>query len=79
MLHLSALYLCKLIVILNINTLIVSSSADSVGTETLKNLVLPGVGSFTILDDFIVDQHDLGETDRPPFLKNHHHYLHSHS
>lgn len=34
--------------------------ADSVGTETLKNLVLPGVGAFTILDDFIVDQHDLG-------------------
>ncbi|KAJ1381676.1 hypothetical protein B484DRAFT_342072, partial [Ochromonadaceae sp. CCMP2298] len=31
------------------------SQADSVGTETLKNLVLPGVGSFTILDDFTVD------------------------
>jgi amyloid beta precursor protein binding protein 1 len=34
--------------------------ADSVGTETLKNLVLPGVGAFTILDDFTVDQQDLG-------------------
>ena len=34
--------------------------ADSVGTETLKNLVLPGIGAFTILDDFIVDNHDLG-------------------
>jgi amyloid beta precursor protein binding protein 1 len=34
--------------------------ADSVGTEALKNLVLPGIGSFTILDDFIVDQSDLG-------------------
>mgnify|MGYP005991438941 CR=1 FL=1 len=34
--------------------------ADSVGTETLKNLVLPGVGAFTILDDFIVDENDCG-------------------
>lgn len=34
--------------------------ADSVGTEALKNLVLPGIGSFTILDDFTVDQSDLG-------------------
>jgi amyloid beta precursor protein binding protein 1 len=25
--------------------------ADGVGSETLKNLVLPGIGSFTILDD----------------------------
>ena len=49
-----------------------SLSADSVGTETLKNLVLPGVGSFTILDDFIVDQHDLGKAGRqwrPMLLK----------
>ena len=50
--------------------MIVSSSADSVGTETLKNLVLPGVGSFTILDDFIVDQHDLGETEKPSSLSS---------
>lgn len=28
--------------------------ADAAGTETLKNLVLPGVGKFTILDDAIV-------------------------
>lgn len=34
--------------------------ADGVGAETLKNLVLPGVGAFTILDDFIVDHQDLG-------------------
>ena len=33
--------------------------ADGVGTETLKNLVLPGIGSFTILDDFAVDYQDL--------------------
>ena len=34
--------------------------ADSVGTETLKNLVLPGIGQFTILDDYTVSAHDLG-------------------
>lgn len=34
--------------------------ADAVGTETLKNLVLPGIGAFTILDDFTVSHHDLG-------------------
>ncbi len=42
------------------NSSILLIKADSVGTETLKNLVLPGVGSFTILDDFIVDHNDLG-------------------
>jgi amyloid beta precursor protein binding protein 1 len=29
--------------------------ADAAGTETLKNLVLPGVGRFSVLDDTIVD------------------------
>ena len=29
-------------------------------TETLKNLVLPGVGKFVIVDDHIVGQADLG-------------------
>jgi molybdopterin/thiamine biosynthesis adenylyltransferase len=33
--------------------------ANGVGSETLKNLVLPGIGNFTILDDYIVNQHDL--------------------
>lgn len=42
------------------NASILLIRADSVGTETLKNLVLPGVGSFTILDDFIVGHSDLG-------------------
>ena len=32
----------------------------SAGTETLKNLVLPGVGSFTIVDDANVSLSDLG-------------------
>lgn len=34
--------------------------ADAVGSETLKNLVLPGVGAFTILDDHRVTPEDLG-------------------
>lgn len=34
--------------------------ADAVGTETLKNLVLPGIGKFTVLDDRVVQQSDLG-------------------
>lgn len=34
--------------------------ADAVGAETLKNLVLPGVGAFTILDDHRVTSEDLG-------------------
>jgi NEDD8-activating enzyme E1 regulatory subunit len=38
--------------------LLVNSSA--VGTETLKNLVLPGLGSFTILDDALLQPFDLG-------------------
>jgi amyloid beta precursor protein binding protein 1 len=31
-----------------------------VGVETLKNLVLPGVGGFTIVDPAIVTEPDLG-------------------
>jgi amyloid beta precursor protein binding protein 1 len=30
-------------------------------TETLKNLVLPGIGHFTIVDDHIVSERDLGQ------------------
>jgi amyloid beta precursor protein binding protein 1 len=33
--------------------------ANGVGAETLKNLVLPGIGNFTILDDYIVNNNDL--------------------
>lgn len=32
----------------------------SAGTESLKNLVLPGVGRFIIVDDNIVEERDLG-------------------
>ncbi len=33
-------------------------NADAAGTETLKNLVLPGVGQFTIVDAHIIDAND---------------------
>ena len=42
------------------NSHILLVGADGVGTETLKNLVLPGIGNFTVLDDHIVQQSDLG-------------------
>ena len=35
-------------------------NADATGSETLKNLVLPGVGRFTIVDDKLVTDDDLG-------------------
>ncbi|KAK4468664.1 hypothetical protein MN116_007848 [Schistosoma mekongi] len=34
--------------------------AEGLGAEILKNLVLPGVGSFTIIDDSYVTENDLG-------------------
>lgn len=42
------------------NAHILLISADATGSETLKNLVLPGVGHFTILDDTMVSSSDLG-------------------
>ncbi|KAI0833952.1 hypothetical protein F5Y06DRAFT_280264 [Hypoxylon sp. FL0890] len=42
------------------NILLVNSGAGTVGVETLKNLVLPGIGKFSIADDAIVDEADLG-------------------
>ncbi|KAF3920800.1 hypothetical protein ABW20_dc0107209 [Dactylellina cionopaga] len=35
-------------------------NATAAGTETLKNLVLPGVGRFTIIDNALVTDEDLG-------------------
>jgi len=35
-------------------------NASATGTETLKNLVLPGIGSFTIVDGNLVQPSDLG-------------------
>ncbi|KAI1074624.1 hypothetical protein F5B20DRAFT_586095 [Whalleya microplaca] len=42
------------------NILLVNSGAGTVGVETLKNLVLPGIGKFTIADDALVNEADLG-------------------
>ncbi|RYP25522.1 hypothetical protein DL768_011486 [Monosporascus sp. mg162] len=40
--------------------LLVNSGAGCVGVETLKNLVLPGIGKFTIADGALVNNADLG-------------------
>ncbi|KAK5131616.1 hypothetical protein LTR08_000803 [Meristemomyces frigidus] len=40
--------------------LLVNSGPGVTGVETLKNLVLPGVGHFTILDSAVVSEADLG-------------------
>ncbi|KAK0370376.1 ThiF family protein [Colletotrichum limetticola] len=42
------------------NILLVNSGTGTVGVETLKNLVLPGIGKFTIADDAVVNEADLG-------------------
>ncbi|KAL9126497.1 MAG: hypothetical protein Q9217_004461 [Psora testacea] len=40
--------------------LLLNSGPGVVGIETLKNLILPGVGSFTIVDEAVVEEKDLG-------------------
>jgi amyloid beta precursor protein binding protein 1 len=42
------------------NILLVNSGCGTVGVETLKNLVLPGIGHFSIVDDTVVSDADLG-------------------
>ncbi|KAK0714953.1 nedd8-activating enzyme E1 regulatory subunit-like protein [Lasiosphaeris hirsuta] len=42
------------------NLLLVNSGTGGVGIETLKNLVLPGIGRFAIYDEAIVSEADLG-------------------
>ncbi|KAF2396535.1 hypothetical protein EJ06DRAFT_499738 [Trichodelitschia bisporula] len=42
------------------HVLLINSGPGVVGVETLKNLVLPGVGHFTILDSAVVREEDLG-------------------
>ncbi|KAF7542774.1 hypothetical protein G7Z17_g11283 [Cylindrodendrum hubeiense] len=42
------------------NILLVNSGSGTVGVETLKNLVLPGIGKFTIADQATVRHEDLG-------------------
>lgn len=40
--------------------LLINNGPGVAGVETLKNLVLPGVGTFTILDSALVSEADLG-------------------
>ena len=42
------------------HVLLLNNGPGVVGIETLKNLVLPGVGSFTVVDDKKVEEEDLG-------------------
>lgn len=35
-------------------------NAEAVGTETMKNLVLPGIGQFSVMDDKLVTEADCG-------------------
>ena len=44
----------------NAKVLLLNSGSGVVGVETLKNLILPGVGSFTIVDETNVSELDLG-------------------
>ncbi|KAH7069015.1 NEDD8-activating enzyme E1 regulatory subunit [Paraphoma chrysanthemicola] len=44
----------------NSHILLINSGPGVVGVETLKNLVLPGIGNFTIQDSAIVSEADLG-------------------
>lgn len=40
--------------------LLINSGSGTVGVETLKNLVLPSIGKFTIYDSSVVTEADLG-------------------
>jgi NEDD8-activating enzyme E1 regulatory subunit len=42
------------------HVLLINAGPGAVGVETLKNLVLPGIGQFTILDSALVEEADLG-------------------
>lgn len=42
------------------NVLLLNSNSGVVGVESLKNLILPGVGNFTIVDEGAVTERDLG-------------------
>ncbi|KAL6710379.1 hypothetical protein ACN47E_009325 [Coniothyrium glycines] len=44
----------------NSHILLINSGPGVVGLETLKNLVLPGIGNFTIQDSAVVTEKDLG-------------------
>lgn len=40
--------------------LLINDGMGVVGVEALKNLVLPGIGQFTIVDEKVVEEKDLG-------------------
>ena len=42
------------------HVLLINAGTGVVGIETLKNLVLPGIGHFTIQDSALVSEADLG-------------------
>lgn len=44
----------------NAHVLLINSGTGVAGVETLKNLVLPGIGQYTILDSAQVTEADLG-------------------
>ena len=44
----------------NAKVLLLNSGSGVVGVETLKNLILPGVGSFTIVEETNGSELDLG-------------------
>ena len=44
----------------NAHILLLNSGSGVVGIEALKNLILPGIGTFTIVDKAIVSEEDLG-------------------
>lgn len=44
----------------NAHILLLNSGSGVVGIEALKNLILPGIGTFTIVDEAIVCEEDLG-------------------
>ena len=44
----------------NAKILLLNSGPGVVGVEILKNLILPGVGSFAIADEAVVKEEDLG-------------------
>ena len=44
----------------NAHVLLLNSGPGVVGVETLKNLILPGIGHFTVVDEADVQEKDLG-------------------
>lgn len=43
----------------NAKILLINCGTTALGTETLKNLILPGIGEFAVLDEGVVGEADL--------------------